>query len=380
MIIEEEFLHEQKPISIFESLLQQKEPTLNLDKDISISYTESKDIETTTKIKNILINAETNKNINFSIIKNQKEENDNDNDIAYENNIFAIKYKEIYIGGISPNFQMREGFGLNKYNDEDSFYLGKWSNNMKEGLGCLKIDTNNIYIGNFHQNQFDGEGILNISSENKNILFFGQMSNSEFNEGIYIDIDKELYYIGKFNNGKKNDDFCIMIEKNNRQIFVGKVNDDIFEHGYLCLYNSEEIQGQDENGEDISGVGFGVEKIFYYYKDQDGKNQFIYEFENTEILSQNMEKIVAFEYEITKQIENTMNYFSYLNALVNDDDFNSLLRYNDKDDKSLSYLFVNNYNFHLEKYQEIKENFDINEIKNKIDISSQIFQNENENE
>ena len=182
MIIEEEFLHEQKPISIFESLLQQKELTLNLDKDISISYTESKDIETTTKIRNILINAETNKNINFSIIKNQKEENDNDNDIAYENNIFAIKYKEIYIGGISPNFQMREGFGLNKYNDEDSFYLGKWSNNMKEGLGCLKIDTNNIYIGNFHQNQFDGEGILNISSENKNILFFGQMSNSEFNE------------------------------------------------------------------------------------------------------------------------------------------------------------------------------------------------------
>ena len=73
-----------------------------------------------------------------------------------------------------------------------------------------------------------------------------------------------------------------------------------------------------------------------------------------------MKKIIAFEYEITKQIENTMNYFSYLNALVNDDDFNSLLRYNDKDDKSLSYLFVNNYNFHLEKYQEIKENFDIN--------------------
>ena len=63
-----------------------------LDKDISISYTESKDIETTTKIKNILINAETNKNINFSIIKNQKEENDNDNDIAYENNIFAIMF------------------------------------------------------------------------------------------------------------------------------------------------------------------------------------------------------------------------------------------------------------------------------------------------
>ena len=376
MLIEEEFLHEQKPISIFESLLQQKAPTLDLNNDITISYKLSKDINTTTKIKNILIDAGTNKNINFSLIKNQNEENDND--IAYENNIFAIKYKDIYIGGISPNFQMREGFGLNKYNDEDSFYLGKWRNNMKEGLGCLKIDTNNIYIGNFHQNQFDGEGILSISTEDKNLLYLGQMSNGEFNEGIYIDIDKDLYYIGKFNNGKKNDDFCIMIEKNNRQIFVGKVNDDIFEHGYLCLYNSEEIQGQDENGEDISEIRFDIEKIFYYYKDQDDKNQFIHEFENTEILFQNMKKIVAFEYEITKQIENFLNYFSYLNTLVTDEDFNKLLRYNDKDDNSLFFMFVNNYNFHLEKYQQIKENFDINEIKNDIDISSQIFQSQNE--
>ena len=379
MIIEEEFLHEKKPIIIYESLLQQKDPTLDLDKDITISYKESKDIDTTSKIKNILINAETNKNINFSLIKSQKEENDNDNDEFYENNIFAIKYKDIYIGGISPNFQMREGFGLNKYNDEDSFYLGKWSNNMKEGLGCLKIDINNIYIGNFHQNQFDGEGILNISSENKNILFLGQMSNGEFNEGIYIDIDKDLYYIGKFNNGKKNDEFCIMIEKNNRQIFVGKVNEDIFEHGYLCLYNSEEIQGQDENGEDISDLRFVIEKIFYYYKDEDGKNQFIHEFENTEILFQNMKKIVSFEYEITKQIENFMNYFSYLNTLVTDDDFTKLLRYNDKDDNSLFYMFINNYNYHLEKYHLIKENFDINDIKNNIDISSQIFESQNEN-
>ena len=379
MIIEEEFLHEKKPIIIYESLLQQKDPSLDLDKDITISYKESKDIDTTSKIKNILINAETNKNINFSLIKSQKEENDNDNDEFYENNIFAIKYKDIYIGGISPNFQMREGFGLNKYNDEDSFYLGKWSNNMKEGLGCLKIDINNIYIGNFHQNQFDGEGILNISSENKNILFLGQMSNGEFNEGIYIDIDKDLYYIGKFNNGKKNDEFCIMIEKNNRQIFVGKVNEDIFEHGYLCLYNSEEIQGQDENGEDNPEIRFVIEKIFYYYKDEDGKNQFIHEFENTEILSQNMEKIVSFEYEITKEIENFMNYFSYLNTLVTDDEFTKLLRYNDKDDNSLFYMFINNYNYHLEKYHLIKENFDINEIKNNIDISSQIFESQNEN-
>ena len=375
MIVEEEFLHEQKPITIFESLLQQKSPTIDLDKDITISYKEGKEEDIISKIKDILIKAETNKNINFSLVMNQNEENDG----AYENNIFAIKFKDIYIGGISPNFQMREGFGLNKYDDENSFYLGKWSNNMKEGLGCLKIDTNNIYIGNFHQNQFDGEGILKISKEDRNLLYLGQMSNGEFNEGIYIDIDKDLYYIGKFNNGKKNDDFCVMIEKNNRQIFVGKVNDDIFEQGYLCLYNIEEIKRQDQNGDDISGIKFDIEKIFYYYKDQDDQNQFIHEFDNTEILERNMNKIFAFECEITKQIEDFLNYFSYSDILVNDEDFNNLLRYNDKDDNSLFFIFSNNYNVYIDKYHQIKENFDINEIKNDIDISSQIFQSQNEN-
>ena len=88
MIIENEFPHEQKPILIFESLLQQKTPIINLDEDISISYKESKDIDTTSKIKDILIKAESNTNINFNLIMSQNEDNDGLN----ENNIYLIKY------------------------------------------------------------------------------------------------------------------------------------------------------------------------------------------------------------------------------------------------------------------------------------------------
>ena len=84
---------------------------------------------------------------------------------SIENNII-IKYKDIYIGGVSSNFNLRQGFGLNKYENSSSFYLGQWNNNMKEGNGFLKIDENILYVGSFHLNQFDGFGILYYKSNN----------------------------------------------------------------------------------------------------------------------------------------------------------------------------------------------------------------------
>ena len=79
---------------------------------------------------------------------------------------------------------------------------------MKEGLGCLKIDTNNIYVGNFHHNQFDGEGILNISSENKNINFSIIKNQKEENDNdndiayenkvIFLQLNIKKYISGEF--------------------------------------------------------------------------------------------------------------------------------------------------------------------------------------
>ena len=382
MIVEDEFPILKKPIIIYESLLQQENPVIDLDKDISITHPGIKNNEMISNIKNLLIQSESNKNINFSLILNQKEENDNDsnneNEEKYQNNIFSIKYKDIYIGGISPNFQMREGFGFNRYDENHSFYIGQWKNNMKEGMGFLKIDENNYYFGNFHQNQFDGEGILYIKSENKELLFIGNMSNGAFDEGVYIDIGKNLFYRGKFINGKKNDEFCTMIEMNNNQIFIGTVENDIFERGYLCIYNSEEIQIQDENGQNVLGTKFDLDKIFYYYKDNDDNYQFIHDFNNVDILIENIKKIFALEQETKKQIESIKEYFNYLNTSESDVDFNDLKRYNDKGDESLFFIMKNNSNYYLSYYKEIKENYDINEIKDKIDISDELFASQNQ--
>ena len=128
-IIEDEFSLDIKPVTIFESLLQQENLTIELENDVSITYSGKKDDEITSKIKNLLMQYENDKNIDFNSILEQielnKENNENDlnnenendfnneNDEFKKNNLFSIKYKDIYIGGVSPNFQMREGFGLN---------------------------------------------------------------------------------------------------------------------------------------------------------------------------------------------------------------------------------------------------------------------------
>ena len=115
---------------------------------------------------------------------------------------------------------MREGFGLNKYDEDHSLYIGLWKNNMKEGFGFLKVNDDTYYIGNFHQNQLEGECILYLKS--KNILYLGTFTKGSFEEGVYIDVNNDIFYRGKFINNKKNDDFCTMIEMNNRHIISRK--------------------------------------------------------------------------------------------------------------------------------------------------------------
>jgi len=97
-------------------------------------------------------------------LNNENNENENDfnneNDEFKQNNLFSIKYKDIYIDGVSPNFQMREGFELNKNDEDHTLFIGQWKNNMKEGLGFLKINDNTYYRGKFHQNQLEGDGFI----------------------------------------------------------------------------------------------------------------------------------------------------------------------------------------------------------------------------
>ena len=387
-IIEDEFSLDIKQVTIFESLLQQENLTIELENDVSITYSGKKDDEITSKIKNLLMQYENDKNIDFNSILEQielnKENNENDlnnenendfnneNDEFKKNNLFSIKYKDIYIGGVSPNFQMREGFGLNKYNEDHTFYIGLWKNNMKEGFGFLKIDDDTYYLGHFHQNQFEGDCILYLKS--KNIFYLGTFSNSSFEEGQYIDINNDVFYKGKFLNNRKNDDCCTMTEMNNRHIFIGEIENDNFKKGFLCQYICEVNESKDDVGEDVFEYIFDIEKIFHYSKDEENNTKFIYQFQNSfkQNLKKNIEKIFIFNYETKKRIIKKLNgYFDYLNTLGEDNDYNDLNKYNDKGYDSLFYIFMNNYNLYITDYQDLTERFSINQIKNELNLSQE---------
>ena len=288
---------------------------------------------------------------------------------SIENNNI-VKYKDIYIGGVSPNFNLRQGFGLNKYENSSSFYLGQWENNMKEGNGFLKIDENTLYIGSFHLNQFEGFGILYYKSHDT--FYLGEFQNGTFSKGIYCNISKELYYRGKFVQSKKSDSFCTFLEKNNRHLFLGEVKDDVFIKGYLCLYQINETERHNENGEDDILANFDTDEIFYFDKTDEKNISFIhyYEFENEfkNKIQENMKKIFEVDYRFGYKVKDIIDYFKYLESLVDDDDHNHLEGYNKDDDKSLEKFFLSNYNYYYNIFEETQEEMDINEVRKEIEI------------
>ena len=367
MIFEQKFTFQKKQNEIFELLFQEGEGPLEIEKEISMIYIGDKNNVMIKEIKNILKNNEllNDNNLNINYIQEQfKDKNEN------KNIFFLIKYKDIYIGGVSLNFDLREGFGLNKYENSSSFYIGQWKNNMKEGIGFLKIDDNTLYVGSFHLNQFEGFGMVYYKSRDS--FYFGEFENGSFKEGIYCDINKKLFYRGKFNQNKKNDSFCTFLEKNNRQLFIGEVNDDIFLKGYLCLFQMNEIVRKDENGEDEFVANFDIDKIFYFDKANDKNISFIHgnEFENefSNKIQENMKKIFEVDYRMEHKMNYIIDYFNYLESLVNDEFYNILEKYNENNEQSLEKFFLDNYNFVLNQFQEVQEEMDINEIRKEIEI------------
>ncbi len=371
MLIENEFVYQKESIDIFESLIIQNEKPIEIEKDISLLYIGNKNKELISNIKNALINNEV---LNLENL-NDKEKNEEEMEIEDEENhkniLFLSEYKNIYIGGISLNFTSREGFGLNKYGNSTSFYLGQWKDNMKEGTGFLKIDDNTLYIGSFHLNQFEGFGILYYKSQDT--FYFGEFENGSFSDGIYCNINKELYYRGKFQNNKKNDKFCTFLEKKNRHLYIGEVVNDIFLKGYLCLYQINEYTRKDENEEDEYVANFDIDKVFYFDKNDENNISFIhiFEFENEfrNKIIENMKKIFEVDYRMSHRVEDIiLNYFNYLETLVNDENHKYLDRYNENNERSLEKFFMANYNVYFTQLQEIIEEIDINEIRKEIEV------------
>ena len=372
MLIEQEFEFNKKSIDIFETLLISNKKSVEIEKDISMLYIGSKTNEFINQIKNCLKNNEiqNDKIPNINITTENKNKEVYEEDEKNKNILFLMQYKNIYIGGISLDFHFREGFGINKYENSSSFYIGQWKENMKEGIGFLKIDENTLYIGSFHLNQFEGFGILYYKSHN--IFYLGEFKNGTFIEGIFCNISKELYYRGKFNQNKKNDSFCTFLEKKNKNLYIGEVRDDIFVKGYLCIYQINEINRQDESGVDELVAYFDIDTIFYFDKSNDKNISFIdnslfdNDFRNK--IQENTKKIFEADYRISHKITDIIGYFQYLESLENDEDYNFLEKYIEDDENYQEKFFMRNYSIYFHQFQETKNDIDINEIRKEIEI------------
>ena len=192
--------------------------------------------------------------------ENKIEENSEDNNLIRtedaRNYLLFINYENIYIGAVSiKDLSRRENFGLNIYSD-DCFYIGRWKDNMKEGIGFLKINENLMYAGNFSSNQFNGFGFL--FDKSKNNLFFGEFNNGEYSEGIFYNIDNEYFYRGKIKDGKKNDNICTFFDVKKGYLFIGEIINDEFNKGYVFF---TQIKQNNEKNDDIE---FNIAKILYF--------------------------------------------------------------------------------------------------------------------
>ena len=356
MINEQEFVFEQSNKDIYQKLYE------------TVVYEEPKKIIKYFGNKNqIPKEEEENK------IEENPEDEENNNLLRTEdarNYLLFINYENIYIGAVSiKDLLRRENFGLNIYS-EDCFYIGRWKDNMKEGIGFLKINENLMYAGNFSSNQFNGFGFL--FDKAKNNLFFGEFNNGEYSEGIFYNIENEYFYRGKIKDGKKNDNICTFFDVKKGYLFIGEIINDEFNKGYVFF---TQIKQENEENADIE---FNIVKIYYF----NGLGQNNKVFMNDDIFTTDFYKklqdiadnIFQHDFNLKDQSNIYLKFFSDLIAIKGIDRYYIADNYNSfQDEQSIESDFLRYYYDVLNSFQEGQKLINLKEYEMIIDNPEVIY-------
>ena len=287
------------------------------------------------------------------------------NDDDPRNSLLFIKYENIYIGAVSINeISQRENFGLNIFSDQ-SFYVGQWKDNMKEGIGFLKINEDLMYIGNFENDQFDGFGILynKINGD----YFFGDFNQGSYKGGIIYNEINEYFYRGLIKEGKKNDELCTYFDAKNGNLFVGEIVEDEFNKGYLaiCQITEEKNSEEEEEGEYLN---FNIQKIFYFDGYGANNKSFIHYSDFSPDFYAKIQDIInnifQADYNLKDQNEIFKEYFIILESIRNNPDyFQNLEKYNSfkNNEQSFENDFITNYYNFYQKFKTGQEILDLKE-------------------
>ena len=205
---------------------------------------------------------------------------------------FIIKGNEIYEGEINRN-NMREGFGKIIYKN-GCYYIGKWLNDKKYGIGVEYNDRNMIiYKGEFANNEYDGEGTYYEKGkkykghwennkkngkgeeyDSNNIKRYdGEFKNNKYSGfGSYFYEDGKLEYDGRWENNKRNGKGIEYYKNGNEKIkYDGEFIDDVYHGKGIYLDKNQKLL---YDGEWKNGKRNGSGKDYY----KDNKLKYVGEF------------------------------------------------------------------------------------------------------
>jgi len=314
---------------------------------------------------NLIIKFYGNKN-QISINNSKKKAyNQEENDDDPRNSLLFIKYENIYIGAVSiKDISQRENFGLNNFSVQ-SFYIGQWKDNMKDGIGFLKINENLMYIGNFENNQFDGFGILYNKSNGE--YFFGDFNQGGYEGGIIYNEINEYFYRGKIKEGKKSDKLCTYFDAKNGNLFVGEIIEDEYNKGYLAICQITEEKNNEEE-EESEFLNFNIQKIFYFDGYGTNNKSFIhyndFSAEFYAKIQDIINSIFQADYNLKDQNESFKEYFMFLESIRSNPDYiQNLENYNSfqNNEQCFENEFISNYYNFYNKFKTGQEMLDLKE-------------------
>lgn len=162
-----------------------------------------------------------------------------------------------YTGRLDNKKFSRNGIGLNIYKNHDK-YLGQWNLGNKHDFGQYHhnkknpSDDDQIYLGKWTNNVREGHGIYVWHTSGTQIsdavfdAFVGDFQNDKFEQGAYLskpDANSYFCYFGKFDSeGRKTDKNCFFFQAKEDRLFHGEIFQDKFVRGHVMTFDQKDYK------------------------------------------------------------------------------------------------------------------------------------------